>query len=85
VTAQNEVGRPLLATQLVERTVVCVRREDRDVMFTLWVEQIGADFVMFLAGASKPTIHFLAFRLPDGLLIDDAGRRILVYEYLGKV
>jgi hypothetical protein len=81
----NEVGRPLTAKELIEHTVVCVAREDRPYFTSLWVERIGKDFVVFMAGAARPVIHFMVTRRPDDTLVDDEGKRILVHQYLGEV
>ena len=83
--ADPEIGRSLLAHELVERTVVVVRREDRPTAATLWVEKVTKLSVTFLAGATVPQIHFMTFRLADDTLIDDSEKKMLVYEYLGKV
>jgi hypothetical protein len=80
---QSEVGRPLLAHELVPRTVVVLGRQDRAAMYTVWVSVVGADFVAFLAGEVNTT--FLAVRHPDGTLTDDTDQRILVFEYLGEI
>ena len=84
-TPSSEMGRSLTASELVERTVVCVRREDRPIAATLWVEKVTKLSVTFLAGATVPHIVFMTFRLADDTLIDDSGKKMFVYEYLGKV
>ncbi|HEV8189496.1 MAG TPA: hypothetical protein VGP83_17205 [Pyrinomonadaceae bacterium] len=81
----NEVGRALAPRELIERTVVCVAREDRPSFMTLWVEQVTKDHIVFQAGAARPVIHFIVMRRPDDTLVDDEGKRILVHEYLGEV
>lgn len=83
--ASEEMGRELKAHELREKTVVVVRREDRALAATLWVEAINEAAVVFFAGATWPRVHFMASRLPNGSLIDDTGKRVLVYEYLGEV
>jgi hypothetical protein len=78
-----EMGRELLASELVVETVVVVGRADRPHCFTVWVKSLGEDFVAFLAGDIN--MIFVAFRRDDGTLIDDSGARIHVWEYLGEV
>lgn len=80
-----EIGRQLRADELREKTVVCLRREDRKLWMTLWVKSIDSDAVVFLAGAPEPRILFMVFRQADGTLVDDAGKLMLVHEYLGEV
>ncbi len=82
---KSEIGRQLRADELREMTVVCLRREDRDITATWWVESINSRAVVFLAGATWPRIHFMAFRQADGTLVDDTGKLMLVFEYLGEV
>jgi hypothetical protein len=79
----NELGRMLLAHELVEKTVVVLGREDRATMYTVWVASVDADFVSFHAGETKTTL--IATRHPNGTLTDDTNKRILVFEYLGEV
>ena len=82
---KDEMGRQLRADELREKTVVVVRREDRDLAATMWVEAVHDNAVVFLAGATWPRIHFMATRHEDGTLTDDTGKQVLVYEYLGEV
>ena len=81
----SETGRQLRVDELREETVVVIRREDRSVGLTIWVSRIGEDFVTFYGGAAKPPITFLTIRKPDGTLVDDTGKQVLVHEYLGEV
>jgi hypothetical protein len=78
-----ELGRELTATELCERTVVIVGREDRNAMYTAWVYRIGVDFVAFKAG--EIATIFVAMRAPDDKLTDDTGKRVHVFEYLGEL
>ena len=82
---RSEIGRQLRVDELHEKTVVVIRREDRDVGLTVWVSEIDAEFVTFYGGAAKPPITFMTFRKPDDTLVDDTGQQILVHEYLGEV
>jgi hypothetical protein len=79
----NEIGRELKINELKERTVVIVGKENNPNLATMWVVQVGMDFVAFYMGETNMT--FLAYLREDGHLIDDSGKRILVFEYLGEV
>jgi hypothetical protein len=50
---------------------------------TLWVSNVGQDFVAFLAGELK--VVLLCSIREDGAIVDDAGTVLRVYEYLGEV
>jgi hypothetical protein len=81
--ADPEVGRPLLAGDLVVGSVVVVGREDRRHMVTVWVAEVSSAHVMFHAGVIRTAL--IVERREDGTLVDDTGRRLLVFEYLGEV
>lgn len=81
--SNSEIGRELQPSELVEKTVVLVGREDRPHLTTMWVSRIGKDFVAFHAGETRTT--FLTSLQPIGVLTDDTGKRVQVYEYLGVV
>ena len=81
--ASEEMGRELLAHELQVKTVVILGREDRPYLVSIWVSEIGDDFVAFYAGDARTVL--LASRHKDGTLTDDTGKRIRVWEYLGKV
>jgi hypothetical protein len=83
-STQNEIGRELLGEELILKTIVCIRRDDRKIAMTMWVSIIERNVVVFLAGAPKPSVHFMTFRRPDGTLVDDTGKQVHVYQYLGK-
>jgi hypothetical protein len=78
-----EMGRELLAHELVEKTVVVVGREDRPHAITCWVELVDIQMVLFRANEIQLTL--ITLRRPDGTLADDTGKRILVWEFLGTV
>jgi hypothetical protein len=78
-----ELGRELLADELAVKTVVVIALEGLDIYVTSWVREVGEDFVCFYSGVSHTL--FIAFRLKDGTLTDDTGKRIHVWEYLGEV
>jgi hypothetical protein len=83
LSAHPEIGRELLAGDLVVKTVVVVGREDRLHCITAWVRLVDSEFVAFHAGEANVTL--LAARRADGTLMDDTGKRIHVWEYLGEV
>jgi hypothetical protein len=78
-----EIGRELSAAELVVKTVVVIGRDDRPTLVTCWVQVIGSDFVAFFYG--RVNITFIAYLREDGKLVDDTGRQIRVWEYLGVV
>jgi hypothetical protein len=78
-----EMGRELLAHELVVKTVVVVGRGDRHICVTVWVLEVHDDFVLLRAGETNMVLVLI--RRQDGTLIDDTGRRIHVWEYLGTV
>lgn len=81
-----EMGRELLAHELVEKTVVIVGREDRASAITCWVHKISPEMVAFRAGVPPdPPMLLIVWRLPNGEMRDDTGKRIYVREYLGTV
>lgn len=84
MTSTNpEMGRELLAGDLMVKTVVIVGREDRPHCFTVWVWHVGEDFIAFKAGEINHIL--IVLRLDDGTMIDETGNRIHVWEYLGEV
>jgi hypothetical protein len=78
-----ELGREMSAAELVVKSVVVIGRDDRPNWFTVWVRDIGQDYVAFWAGEAR-TILLVRIR-EDGKLADDSGAEIHVYEYLGAV
>lgn len=81
--SDNELGRELTAAELVPGTVIVLGRIDRARMVTAWVQVLGVDYVTF--GMGEVRTIFIARRLPDDTLVDDTGKHILVFEYLGEV
>lgn len=79
-----EIGRALLVSELKPRTVVWLQKEGREVVATVWVVAVMADYVHFRAGAIRT--EFFARRYgPDlELLTDDSGLPMQAYEYLGE-
>ncbi len=78
-----EVGEELTVRQLRVNTVVAVTREDRPYAITVWVKAIGPDGVWFWLGETG--WHLLVMIREDGQLVDDTGKVIHVYEYLGEI
>jgi hypothetical protein len=81
----DEIGKELMLEDLkaLEKPkVVVTRREDRNVGVTVWLIDVREHSVHFYGGVGK--IHFLAL-IEDSKLIDDTGRQVHVYEYLGEV
>jgi hypothetical protein len=83
MTPTEEWGRELLANELLEKTVVILRREDRDIAMTAWVYMVSDLGVIFKQGVSRTM--FLCARRSDGTLCDDTMQRVHVYEFLGEV
>ncbi len=81
-----QIGRELLAHELIPDTVVWVTREDRKSFASLWVEMVTPEYVSVLA-AFDPTreVHLLLRRNPDGTMCDDTGKRIYLFQYLGDI
>jgi hypothetical protein len=78
-----EMGRELLASELVIETVVVVGREDRPHCFTVWVWWFDDDFIAFKLREIDCVL--IVYARDDGTLVDDTGSRIHVWEYLGEV
>ena len=81
----EEIGKELKVDDLrgLEKPcVVVTRREDRAFAVTLWLEEVNSVSVLFSAQARRTL--FLTF-IEDDHLVDDTGKRVHVYEYLGKV
>lgn len=81
----GEIGRRLEISELRPKSVVIIRRVDREIYCTVWVEFIEQEFVTF--ASFKPSgivTHFLAKRIINKLQ-DDTGLEIEVYEYLGEI
>lgn len=80
----EEIGKELTLNDLraLEKPVIVItRREDRDMGMTVWLLDVREHSVHFYAGLGK--IHFLAL-IEDGKLIDDTGKKVHVFEYLGE-
>jgi hypothetical protein len=81
----DEIGRELLASDLTPKMIVVVKPPDmlnRGIYFTMWVRHVSLDHVTFYSGVSRT--YVVNFRGPDDTLIDDRGRQVHVFEYLGE-
>lgn len=78
-----EMGRELLVPDLKEKTVIVLWRDDRSFAVTAWVDVISTNIVIFKM-VEIGAFLILAREL-GGMLVDDTGKRIRVFEYLGKV
>ena len=77
-----EIGRELTVAELKPRHVVVIAPPGRDITITMWVRAIDPTTVIFHSGVMNWTvINFIK----DGKLVDDRGRQIRVFEYLGEV
>jgi hypothetical protein len=79
----SEIGRELLAHELVVKTVVVVGRDDRPYAASMWVREIGSDAVVFYSGISGT--YLMLRRNPDETMQDDTGTRIRAFEYRGAL
>ena len=87
--SNNEIGRELKVSELKPRTVVVLMKPSSpllpDVAATAWVLEIGAQRVIFGAGAVHQILA-LERTGPDlEALADSSGGAIHVYEYLGEI
>lgn len=78
----SEIGRELRVDELKPKMIVVLVKAGRPAI-TIWVANIGQDFVAFYAGEIKTTL--IAYLREDGTLADDSGIQLRVFEYLGEV
>lgn len=82
----DEIGRELLWSDLKPRTIVVIKPPGRPPgdrgHFTFWVERVTGDYVMF----HSAVLHWSVFNFPgpDDTVVDDMGRKVTVFEYLGE-
>jgi hypothetical protein len=82
------IGRQLKADELrakLAQLVVIAPPDHEGVYMTMWVEEVRDNLVVFAAyglsdGASWHVINLVS---NDGKLVDDRGREVKVYDYLG--
>jgi predicted nucleotidyltransferase len=78
----SEIGRELTVTDLKVERVVVISPPSINLMLTMWVEDIDETTVTFFSGVMNwRVINFVK----DGTLVDDRGRLVRVFEYLGEV
>ena len=81
-TQQAEIGRELTIAELTSRRVVVIAAPGRDITITMWVMAVDEKRVVFHSGVLNwSVINFIK----DGKIVDDRGRQVRVFEYLGKV
>jgi hypothetical protein len=79
---QEEIGRELTVAELKPHQVVVIAPPGRNVTITMWVRAIDQNTVIFYSGVMQWTvINFIK----DGKIVDDSGRQVHVFEYLGKI
>lgn len=79
----DEIGRPLRADELRPRQVVVIAPPDRPGVFmTMWVEEVRDNLVVFFAG--EMNWHVVNLVRDNGEIVDDQGRTVRVFEYLGE-
>jgi hypothetical protein len=82
----TEIGRELKVSELIPLHVVVLQKDGMaSIAMTLWVQQISEQWVRLYSGVTGTV--FLAARSGPDLeeLIDDAGARVRIYEYLGAI
>lgn len=79
----SEIGRELLWDDLTPLTIVVVQPPGHaDVAFTMWVRVKDDKSVAFHSNVMNWAV--LNFRGADDQIVDDTGRQVHVYEYLGE-
>lgn len=79
---ESEIGRELKWDELAGRedTVVVLRKGGTEPYVTMWLLAVSSSWVQFLAGETN-TVLMLKHQ-SDGILRDDSGTQIHVFEYL---
>jgi hypothetical protein len=78
-----EIGRRLNATELTPEKIVVIKPPGHTgMMFTCWVKEIDDTRVMFWSGTLR--WYVLNWIDDSDKIIDDQGREVEVYEYLGE-
>lgn len=81
----DEIGRELRASDLKPRTIVVVKPPDpqeRNAHMTFWVRAVEPAYVVFYSAVLHWAV--INFRGPDDTVVDDQGRQVHVFEYLGE-
>lgn len=77
-----EIGKQLTAAELKASTIVVVKPPDFNGFFTLWVREVRDNSVLFSSGVLRQEV--INSIRDDGKIVDDQGRVIEVFEYLGE-
>jgi hypothetical protein len=78
-----EIGRELLWGDLAPVTIVVVQPPgSREIAFTMWVRAKDDKTIAFHSNVKNWSV--INFRGPDDTVVDDRGRLVRVYEYLGE-
>jgi hypothetical protein len=76
-----EIGRELLWADLIPVSIVVVQPPGRELAFTMWVRAKNDKTIAFHSNVKNWSV--INFRGPDDSVVDDHGRQVHVYEYLG--
>lgn len=82
MTTPTEVGRELKVADLKPEAIVVIAPPGRDdLLITMWVAEVRDNLVVFRSG--ELNWHVINLVLGDGTIVDDQGRPVRVFEYLG--
>lgn len=81
-TTDDEVGRELTVAELKPHQVVVIAPPGRKFLITMWIRFINATNVVFYSDVIK--LHVVNY-IRNGQIVDDRGRVVRVFEYLGEV
>lgn len=79
---KDEIGRLLRADELKAGTIVVVDPPDLRMFVTMHVTEVRDNLVVFYSGILRT--HVINLVRPNGEIIDDRGRVVRVFEYLGE-
>jgi hypothetical protein len=82
---EHEIGRELLFSDLKPRTIVVIKPPDRlgrEIYMTWWVHSVSPGVVIFHSAVKHWSV--VNFQGRDDTVIDDQGRKVTVFEYLGE-
>ena len=80
----EETGRELKATDLRPRTIVVIQPPGKTFAITMWVDFVDTE--RRLVTFHSEVMHWVVLNSydEDGVIHDDQGRVVRVYEYLGE-
>jgi hypothetical protein len=82
--SQSEIGRELKVEDLKPPQVIVIAPPGGgNLRVTMWVTEVTPDLVFCESGELNWTA--ISFRKPDGTMVDDRGRTVRMFEYLGQV